>query len=297
MLELEPRLVERLANACGSPVLELTPLDSPLSTNALFLARRRDRTSVLKVYSKERAGHIERAALTALAECAPGQVPALLAEARVDGWFALELEQLPCAPWRLRHDEAGHQFVDALATLLARVHRAPLASARWGSLLPEDTGAADWASYLERRVAERGARLRARDQLPDAALQAVARRVAASHTLLRVEAQHPVLLHNDLNPSNILQRPDGAPVLIDFERSLAGHALYEQVKLDWLLSSGCDECARRFAAGAGQPSALLEIYRLVYAIDMSVYLSEHGVTDADRVLLARLLGRVREAAA
>ncbi|MEO7730865.1 MAG: phosphotransferase [Kofleriaceae bacterium] len=110
----------------------------------------------------------------------------------------------------------------------------------------------------------------------------------------RTAVPHPVLVHNDLNSSNIQQLEDGRPALLDFERSFAGHPDYDRVKLDWLLAQGCDDCARAFGTVSGDVQQLVELYRMVYAVDMAAYLVLHATNDADRALLDQLLRRLHE---
>jgi Ser/Thr protein kinase RdoA (MazF antagonist) len=280
------------ARAFGHEPGELVALASPHATNALFVVGGERPASVIKVFASKRAGEIERAALAALAERARGQLPRVLAETVIDGSLALKLEWLPARLWTVRHDAAGHRFVRDLAELVEHVHDSPLPVTGWGSLIGGDD-ATSWAQWLWRRLRERGTRLHALGLVAEPALDAVARRLDAAAPRLLRAAGRPALVHNDLNRSNVLQLDDGRPAVIDFERSFAGHGRYELVKLDWLVQE-CETCAGLFCAANDQTDVILPLYRLVYAVDMAVYLAQTGNPE-DRPLLASLLSLIESA--
>lgn len=280
------------ARAFGHDPDELAALDSPHNTNALFVVGGDRPTSIIKVFASARASEIERAALARVAAGAPGQVPRVLGEATVGTAHALQLEWLTARPWTVRHDASGHRFVRELAELVDHIHDAPLPSVGWGPLVSGET-TADWPAWLSRRLRERGERLGAIGLVGDEALRAILRRLTAATPVLLRAASKPALVHNDLNRSNVLQLENGRPAIIDFERSFAGHGRYELVKLDWLVNE-CETCAGFFGVTPKHDDVVLQVYRLIYAVDMAVYLAGTGNPD-DRPKLTSLLRLINDA--
>ncbi len=291
--------VLRGLQAIGRTADRLRPIPSPLGTNLLFAAERhRGAESLVKVYRSASAAARETAALRLAEPLAPAAVvPSVesvfllsVAEAEL---AAAEYSFLPGAPL----PETGHPEECDLANLgraLAALHQLPVRDC-FGDLLDID-GVQGWWDVLSIRV-DRGRRLVEDSLLPVAVLTRVRERLAGAAAALHCR---PSLLHADLNRSNLLTRPDGGWALVDFERALLGHWLYDLVKLFRSLVGGCASCLASFFDGYGrvlspEESDLFDLYAAIHSIDLAAYLARAGRGPQDRHDLDGLLDYLKRA--
>jgi Ser/Thr protein kinase RdoA (MazF antagonist) len=270
-------------------------LASPFGTNEVHLCERADgMASVLKIY---RSG---KAALTELRAIRLGQlqgpnpsIPRVLWAGRTaEGRRAIEYTFFPGMRYWDPQADTDARSIAALAAALRRLHLHPLPPwvTGWGPLGTTRERRDSWWRFLSERLDERGPRLEKAGRIAAgriAELQSQLDRVAAASPQIS-----PRLVHGDLNASNILVDANKKVVLIDFERALIGHSIYDFAKL-WLqaLNKDTSVIEQFLHASAGDKEFNMQafaLYRQLYAVDMAVYLLDHQNSDVDRQLLAEL---------
>ncbi|MGQ7295669.1 phosphotransferase family protein [Quadrisphaera sp. KR29] len=151
-------------------------------------------------------------------------VPALLALVERAGWVALVTEDVdgasPALPWQ----RAG---VEAALDALGRVAAADLPAALRAVLPRAQTGVADDFAGFERLLADPWPDLERADPWAGAHLEelaAVARRGTRA-------LEGASLVHGDVRADNLVQRPDGGVVVVDWPHALLGSPVFDVVAL------------------------------------------------------------------
>ena len=274
-------------------------LPSPFGTNEVYLCERADGTvSVMKIYRSSRAALTElRAIRLGQLDGANPSMPGVLWAGRLpNGRRAAEYTFFAGMRYWNPQADTDDRSIAALADAIQRIHRHSVRSrvSGWGPLGLASERRVSWWHFLTERLGKRGpllerAGLVARGRIKQ--LQSELDRVAS----LSPEIS-PCLVHGDLNASNILIDVNKKVVLIDFERALIGHSIYDFAKL-WLQALSKDvSLIRQFLQAStgdeGFKMKAFALYQQLYAVDMAVYLLDHQSSDADRKLLAELTSQI-----
>lgn len=284
------------------PTLE--PMTSTYSTNRLARLRyETGKSTVLKSYTSSHSAQTERLVLLALEHHGlDGAVPRIRNyfeyPQEYPEWHIVEMDFLPGNALPLAHDRQRHQTARLIGDLLRRIHLICAEPKSWGPFGASPPKPVSWFQFLQVLLQKRSAILLEQGIIPAQWLDPIYNELAAAEKYLnRVSA--PSILHCDLNASNILVSNKGTPCLLDFERSIQGHWIYDTVKLFWNTFEDCTKCTDAFGVGYGfdvHESEFLEIshlYRLIYCVDMGAYLVKHLNTPPNRKLMKRLLNHIQ----
>ncbi|WP_029065337.1 aminoglycoside phosphotransferase family protein [Labrenzia sp. DG1229] len=268
----------------GLPVRRLI---SPFGTNSVYLHETpRGEASVLKVYRSRKAALCELRALRLVhGQDVKLNVPQVRrAKRRGDGSYMVTLSFFPnMTAWDVQTTgESGP--LHELKTALTSLHNAKPRTQGWGTV--NRNRFPTWWRFLEKRLDNRRPKLEGSGRIPPEKVKHLTDEIRYWEKQLTHVS--PSLLHGDLNGSNILVGPNAEIVLIDFERALIGHSLYDLAKL-WVQVFKKEKAVLDFLLQDHELGScatnLFTLYVKLYAAEMAAYLLDNTYTDEDRDLL------------